>query len=186
MFSAARLNPVPDIAGFRPAIRSASGWATRRYGVAVTTDVVGLDLKGDLDGEEIMIATACDPETTLFLVAHLFGHTVQWNTSAAARDLGMIAPTAMPPGRLGDVTSYEIEACRYGLTLLHEAGVHDLDQWLADYAACDRAYLGHFYATGTIGEFRRFWRDGQPLLEPLPIPAFVPRRWRLRSGGIVV
>ena len=30
------------------------------------------------------------------------------------------------------------------------------------------------------------WRDGTPLLEPLPIPAFRPERWVSRWGGVVI
>jgi len=176
----------PDAARCRDATRAIVGRVTGRYGVAVTTGAVGERLKGDLDGAEIALGADGDPETTLFLVAHLFGHTVQWNTNATLRALGMIAPTAMPRARLPELEAYEAQACRYGLALFHEAGVRDLDQWLADYAACDREYLRHFYATGSLGEFRGFWRCGQPLLEPLPIPPFVPRRWRVRGRGIVV
>ena len=159
---------------------------TGHYGVAVSTGPVGESLKGDLDGAEIVIGAGSDPETTLFLLAHLFGHTVQWNTSPEARQLGMTLPAEVTAPRLAALESYEEEACRYSQTLLHEAGVRDMDQWLADYAACDRAYLRRFYTTGTRSPFHDFWRPDQPLLEPLPIPAFVPRRWRRRGRGIVV
>jgi hypothetical protein len=69
---------------------------------------------------------------------------------------------------------------------LHELGVRDLDQWLADFAACDLAYLVHFYRNGDKPPFRSFWRDGQPLLEPLAIPVFEPTRWVTRYEGIVI
>ena len=48
--------------------------------------------------------------------------------------------------------------------LLHEAGIHDLDQWLSDFAACDSRYLMHFYRTGEKRAFRSFWRDGAEVL----------------------
>lgn len=64
--------------------------------------------------------------------------------------------------------------------------MHDLDQWLSDFATCDLHYLMHFYRTGKKEEFRSFWCDGVPLLEALPIPAFQPTRWLSRADGIVV
>jgi type 1 glutamine amidotransferase len=81
---------------------------------------------------------------------------------------------------------YEREACRYSLQLLHDAGIHDLDQWISDFAACDGAYLMHFYRTGEKRPFRSFWRDGTPLATPLAIPEFQPVRWLSRHQGTVV
>jgi len=85
-----------------------------------------------------------------------------------------------------ELEEYEREAARYSLRLFHEAGVVDLDQWLSDFAACDFAYLRHFYTTGEKLPFRGFWKDGQPGLEPLAIPAFQPTCWRSRWQGVVV
>jgi type 1 glutamine amidotransferase len=69
---------------------------------------------------------------------------------------------------------------------LHEADVRDLDQWVSDFAACDTAYLMHFYKTGEKRPFRSFWRENAPLLEPLAIPTFRPTRWISRYDGTVV
>jgi hypothetical protein len=171
---------------FEQAAAAVAALISSRYGVALTTGDVGADFKGDLDGAEIVIASGSDAETTLFLLAHLFGHTVQWNTCERWREIGLAVTPGTSQEWFADLEIYEREACRYGQTLLHDAGVRGLDQWLADYAACDAAYLRHFYASGRRGEFFSFWRPGQPLLEPLAIPAFTPRRWRRRSQGIVV
>jgi hypothetical protein len=171
---------------FEQAAAAVAALISGRHGVAITTGDVGEQFKGDLDGAEIVIAPGCDAETTLFLLAHLFGHTVQWNTSETSRRIGLVTTPAVSAAWLAELAAYELEACRYGQTLLHDAGVRGLDEGLADYAACDAAYLRHFYATGARGEFLSFWRPGQPLLEPLAIPAFTPRRWRRRSQGIVV
>ena len=75
----------------------------------------------------------------MFILVHLFGHTVQWNVSrASARDRRSRKPTRRGPRtQLAEVADYEREACRYSLQLLHDAGVHDLDQWISDFAACD-------------------------------------------------
>src|SRR4029450_524408 len=113
-------------------------------------------------------------------MAHLFGHTVQWNLSEKAREIGYVVPKNPTPEALRVIEEYELEACRYSLQLFHEAGVHDLDQWLSDFAACDYAYLEHFYTMGEKAPFRTFWRDGRPLLAPLAIPAFHPTKWGSR------
>ena len=173
-------------ADFPGAFQAAAGLATSAYGVTVVVGEVAPPFKGDLDGAEIVIGADNDAQARLFLLAHLFGHTVQWNTCAASRRLGMTMPVAPSPRELERLAAYEREACRYSQQLLHEAGVAGLDQWLADYSACDHAFLRHFYLTGERLAFARFWRAGTPLLEPLAIPAFSPRRWRSRGRAIVV
>ncbi len=182
------MNPPPQsvAADFHGAFQAATRTAAADYGVAVVVGDVTPPFKGDLDGAEIVIGADNDAEARLFLVAHLFGHTVQWNTSETSRRLGMTMPVSPSTRQLNQLADYELEACRYSQQLLHEAGVEDLDQWLADYAACDHAFLKHFYLTGERLAFARFWRGGTPLLEPLAIPAFSPRRWRRRGRAIVV
>jgi hypothetical protein len=141
---------------------------------------------GDLDGAEIRVQRGHEPGATLFTLAHLFGHTVQWNLCERARSIGGKPDNAYTPAELLEIQQYEQEASRYGLQLLHELGVHDLDQWLSDFAACDFAYLRHFYRTGERADPLRFWRDGMPLLRPQPIPPFTPRHFKYRQDGVVV
>ena len=80
----------------------------------------------------------------------------------------------------------ERQAAELSLTLFHDAGVHDLDQWLSDYSACDFAYLVDFYRTNMKKPFKTFWRDGAALLTPKAIPPFHPTKWVSRWEGIVV
>lgn len=157
-----------------------------RYGVGVEVTEIAAPLKGDLDGARILVGERNSPEERLFLVAHLFGHTVQWNLSAELRRLGMTAPVKPTPPQLDALEAYEREACRYSQQAMHEAGVRGLDQWLADHSACDLAFLRHFYTTGTRRPFADFWQPGQPLIEPLAIPPFVPTKWRRRKRPIVL
>lgn len=157
-----------------------------RYGVPVRIRDVPNPFTGDLDGAEIHVDYDEDIESALFIVAHLFGHTVQWNTSEAARELGYRLYPNPSEALIRRLQDYEHEACEYSLQLFHEAGVHDLDQWLSDYAACDFAYLVDFYRTGQKKPFRSFWRAGAPLLTPRPIPDFHPTKWVSRWEGIVV
>jgi len=159
---------------------------TTRYGVAVEVVPIAPPLKGDLDGSRILLGDHTSDEERLFLVAHLFGHTVQWNLSAASRRLGMRMPVKPSAEAIEALVAYEREACRYSQQALHDAGVVGFDQWLADYSACDLAFLRHFYATGERVPFRSLWIPGQPLIEPLSIPGFTPTRWRRRGPAIVL
>lgn len=170
---------------FGSACAAIAAHVTARYGVAIEVAALPAPFKGDLDGSRIVVGERSDDEERLFLVAHLFGHTVQWNVSAAWRRLGMRMPVEPDADMLATLETYELEACRYSQQALHEAGVVAFDQWLADYSACDRAFIRHVAVTGERVGFRSFWRGGQPLLEPLAIPAFTPRRWRRRRQAIV-
>ena len=158
----------------------------QRWGIPVVISDVPNPFTGDLDGERIVIDYANHIEDAVFILIHLFGHTVQWNVSEQSRAVAFANPTTWRDDQLAELAAYEREACRYSLQLLHEAGIHDLDQWIADFAACDAAYLLHFYRTGEKRPFREFWRDGSPLLDPLPIPEFQPTRWLSRADGTVV
>lgn len=157
-----------------------------RYGVPVVIGDVADPFTGDLDGAEIRVDYDQSVEDALFIIAHLFGHTVQWNLTERARVIGSVVQANPSPELLDELEAYEREACGYSLTLFHDCGVFDLDQWLADFAACDFAYLRHFYATKDKAPFRSFWKDGTPLLEPRPIPPFHPTSWHSRWQGIVV
>jgi len=164
----------------------AEAYIVRRYGIAVVTAAVGGSFVGDLDGAEIRIDPGAGAEQRLFLLGHLFGHTVQWNTDAAAFALGQ--PQAPPVSEvlLPALLEYEREAASYGLALLAEAGAGPVEPWYSDYSACDLAYLMHFYRTGEKGEFRSFWQDRRPPLRAKAIPPFQPVRRVFRSTGVVI
>ena len=175
-----------DESRFREACALVSRHVHDRYGVTVEEAEMKPPFKGDLDGRSIYVGSGSAPDERLFLVAHLFGHTVQWNVSAALRHLGMRMPVDPDASLLDALEAYEREACGYSQQAMHEAGISDLDQWLADHSACDLAYLRDFYLTGQRKPFRSFWRAGQPPIAPLPIPPFTPTRWRRRTAAIVI
>jgi hypothetical protein len=156
------------------------------YGIRVVTRAIPAPLTGDLNGSEIHIDCAVTPEQRLFLLAHLFGHTVQWNVTPGAFELGGPRRPPVPEEELPTLMEYERNAARYALGLFHEIGIGDIDQWLSDYAACDEAYLRHYYRTAERKEFTSFWNDGAPRIEPQPIPSFVPVKRAWRSDGIVI
>jgi hypothetical protein len=158
-----------------------------RWQIPVSVTDVPNPFTGDLDGRQIQVEFDLEVEDSLFILVHLFGHTVQWNVCEKSREIAFRKPgDVWSEEALREVADYESEACRYSLQLLHDAGVHDLDQWVADFAACDTAYLMHFYRTGEKRPFREFWKDGSPILEALAIPEFHPTQWLSRYDGTVV
>ncbi|MFM7414011.1 MAG: hypothetical protein ACKO6E_12500 [Planctomycetota bacterium] len=171
---------------FHDAFAAVSRHVTDRYGVEVEVTEVAAPFKGDLDGRRILVGSRNDAADRLFLVSHLFGHTVQWNVSGELRRLGMTMPVKPDSRTLDALEAYERPPSRYSQQALHEAGVVAFDQWLADHSACDLAYLRHAYVAGERLPFQSFWQPGQPLVEPLAIPAFTPRRWRRRMQAIVI
>jgi len=156
-----------------------------RWSIPVRVTDVANPFTGDLDGAEIQIEYDLTAEDALFILVHLFGHTVQWNVSAELREVSKLRGP-MAPEQMRQLIAYELQACEYSMQLVHDCGVHDLDQWLADFSACDLAYLVHFYDAGEKAEFKSFWKAGQPLIRPRPIPAFHPTKWVWRWDGVVV
>jgi hypothetical protein len=157
----------------------------QRYGLPVVITDVADPFTGDLDGAKILVDYDLSAEDALFILVHLFGHTVQWNVSPADRALGLLEVREPTDELLASLARYEQDAARYSLQLFHDAGVHDLDQWLSNFVVCDIAYLMHFYRTGEKRAFRSFWVDTAPLLAPLDIPPFVPTKWIARSGTVI-
>jgi hypothetical protein len=176
----------PNDERFREVYNVVSAFVENRYGVPVVISDVVNPFTGDLDGAEIHVDYENSIEDAVFILVHLFGHTVQWNLSEYNRKIGYEVQQNPSLEKMQELERYEREACRYSLQLFHESGVWDLDQWMADYAACDFAFLRSFYVTGTKTPFRNFWRDGQPQLEPISIPDFQPTKWISRWQGIVV
>ncbi len=179
-------NPYATDERFREVFNLAEAWIERHYDVQVLISDVTDPFTGDLDGLQIAVDYDQSCEDALFIIVHLFGHTVQWNTDPRAREIGTVAAVSTDEAQLDAIRDYERTACRYSLQLLRELGVYDLDQWMSDFAACDWAYLLNFYKTGEKRPFRGFWREGMPLIEPLAIPEFRPERWRSRADGVVI
>jgi hypothetical protein len=156
------------------------------YGIRVVTRDIPDPLTGDLDGAEIHIDRAVTPEQRLFLLGHLFGHTVQWNVNPRTFEIGRQYQPPINENLLPAIIDYEREAATYALGMFHRIGITDIDRWFSNYTACDQAYLLHYYRTGEKREFRTFWLDNAPLIQPMPIPLFTPTRRIFRMDGIVI
>jgi hypothetical protein len=95
------------------------------YGIPVLTRDIPDPLTGDLDGAEIALDYAIAPEQRLFLLGHLFGHTVQWNTDPGTFDIGKQYKPPVDEKLFPAVLAYEGEAARYGLALFRQSGLAD-------------------------------------------------------------
>ena len=157
-----------------------------KYHIPVHIRDVPKPFLGDLDGSQIDIDDDTEPSERLFLILHLFGHTVQWDTSARAREIGRPLPVPVSEELLPELLAYERQAAGYAVALLHELGAEDLDQWFTDIAEADLAYLTHYYRTGEKRPPESFWREGTPVLTPLPIPEFTPHQAKFRWDGVVI
>lgn len=168
----------PDAGRFREVYARVEKEIEERYRITVNIlDVVDPNT-GDFNGERIDVDHALDPEIALFVLLHLFGHTVQWNVSAGDRELGRDTSVGKTPEQLAKILVYERDATRYAVTLLNEIGVADLDAWLSDLWLADWKYLEHYYTTGEKLDFRSLVQPGAAeRLTPLDIPRFTPQRW---------
>jgi len=160
--------------------------AVERFGLVVEVCDVPAPFTGDLDGATIWVDYELPPGERLFVLLHLVGHSIQWNVSADAREVGLADARGASEALLVRVEAYERDAGRYALQLLHDLGVRDLDAWLAVQTHADIAYLFHFYRTGEKRDPSSFLSADAPALAPLPIPAFVPTRWLARNTGVVI
>src|SRR6185436_20296871 len=73
---------------FREVFNQIESYIERRYDLPVVIRDVTDPFTGDLDGAHIEVDYDQSCEDALFIVAHLFGHTVQWNTDPRARAIG--------------------------------------------------------------------------------------------------
>lgn len=150
----------------------------QRYGVPVWIADVVADNNGDVNGAEIKIDFDQEIEIALFVLIHLFGHTVQWNTSETDRQLGLDNTPGKSEEELARIGIYERDATRYSLSLLHDLNIHHLDRWVSDWWYADWRYLQHFYRTGQKLHAPSLLLPGEgALLTPLPIPSFQPQRY---------
>ena len=157
------------------------------YHIPVDTDAsLGEGDTGDFDGSKIMIDKKLDTETALFVLLHVFGHTVQWCISDELRKLGLETVNSATDEQLEKIFVYEREASQYGLELLIDSGITDMDRWISIWWYSDWAWLSHFYKTGEKLDPVQVQKDTDPTtvpsLVPLVIPHFEPQQFETRSA----
>lgn len=136
---------------------------------------------GQFDGKEIWVDLDRDPEEAVFILVHLFGHTVQWNLDEKLRLLGL-ANCGVTEEDLPRIYQHERQASQLGLALLEETGELRLARWLSDCFGADWKFLAHFYRTGEKRRFDREEGAEEPLLSSVSIPSFIPQRWPPRGS----
>src|SRR5438105_10189505 len=139
---------------FVEAYKIVDRYIEERYRVISTIcDVIDPNT-GDFNGKWIKVDHLLDAESALFVLLHLFGHTVQWNIDPAFRKLGQETVNSATPEQLKQIYTYERQATQYGIQILHECGMFELDQWMSDFWSADWQTLAEFYTTG--GQFNQF------------------------------
>lgn len=149
------------------------------YRMQVTVGSVAGAYIGQFDGQEIWVDVEKNPEEAFFTLAHLFGHSVQWNVDEKTRRFGT-EKVEVKEEDLPGIYEYERQASQYGLAILEEAGCCGLAQWLTNYFESDWKFLKHFYLTGESVRFDKDIDTGKPVIKPLAIPKFTPQRWPAR------
>jgi hypothetical protein len=153
----------------------------RFYSLKVTVGPVMGSYTGQFDGKEIWADLDKDPQEAVFILVHLFGHTVQWNLDEKLRLLGL-ANSGVTEKDIPRIYQYERQASQFGLALLQETGEFRLARWLSDCFGADWKFLEHFYRTGQKVRFEIEAGADEPLLAALPIPVFIPQRWPPRGS----
>ncbi len=145
--------------------------------------------KGDLDGKRIFIGSHLPTEEKLFNLLHLAGHSIQWNINDLLRTLGSHLYINPDNKLLKKLQTYEWQANCYALSIMHKAGISNLDKWLTKKYVLDMLYLTHFYKTGkklkritAIAKAYRFKKQ----LKEIPIPSFTPVAQTKTRNGLVI
>jgi hypothetical protein len=150
--------------------------ASRIVGYGFTIEYGALDRPklGIFDGLRITIDPVVDFEMQCFLLLHLFGHSVQWVARSYRPEIIGVSADNLEV-YLAALERYERNAARFGLQLLHESGITDLDPWFSDFAETDWRYVETFYRQGAIPRWETCVVRGANPVEPLPIPPLTPR-----------
>jgi len=130
--------------------------------------------KGDLDGARVYMARGLPVDEAVFLLCHLFGHTVQWHTDRNALDYASITAATFRETDAVWVEEYERKASRFGLSILLGCDARFLRAWLSEFVEADVRYLLALYRGDQNASHEQFWPDRVSVLNPIPIPAFRP------------
>jgi hypothetical protein len=135
---------------------------------------------GIFDGLRIVVDPDVGFEMQCFLLLHLFGHSVQWVAPSLEHKLGDLQNTT-DKGRFMQVLhDYELEAAGFGLQLMHERGVTQLDQWYSDFVATDWRYVERYYEIDRLPPWEECVVTGAPMIQPAPLPPMKHRQVEVR------
>lgn len=155
------------------------------HGVAVRVESLGDGIPGAFDGVSITTNSAWDPETRCYVLAHCFGHTVQWSLDFARydalyRELAVakvnkeVNPVALQRA-LDDFRRYEEQASEYGAWIF--ASSPEASAAFANFARADIEAIVTFHRDGSAPPWGKFFADWneQVAREQRPITPFRPR-----------
>lgn len=151
-----------------------------KYGFKILYDDLQTPRTGTFDGLEIILDPDVEFEMQCFILLHLFGHSVQWVAPTLEHKLTAIQQSTDKSAFLNALQVYEFEAAQFGIQLMHEAGVTDLDQWYSDFVQTDWNYVRRYYVEGSIPKWEECRMEKQPLVLPTPIPELVLRKVEVR------
>jgi hypothetical protein len=151
-----------------------------KYGFQIRYQDLEEPRTGIFNGRHITLDPDVDFEMQCFILLHLFGHSVQWVAPALASKLDDLQNTSDKEKFLTALRAYEFEAARLGLTLMHEAGVLDQDQWYSDFVETDWRYVQRYYREGRIPEWEECRASGCELISPVEIPELQHREVEVR------
>lgn len=137
---------------------------------------------GEFDGLNIWVEAEQPTEQALYVLLHLFGHSVQWNVDAELRALGLDVSLVKTEEELQRIFVYEQQASALALTLLHSVGVDYLDQWISNWFYADWMWLKHLYQTGEKVDYCAYWKNDAEMLTPVPLPDFTPQLYTARNS----
>jgi hypothetical protein len=151
-----------------------------KYGFAIEYRDLEAPRTGTFDGLRITIDPDVDFEMQCFILLHLFGHSVQWTAPSLEAGLAALKDSTDKAAFMQALHDYEFQAARFGMRLMREAGITDLDQWYSDFVETDWRYVERFYDTGEIPPWNECLAHNQPLIEPLAIPPLQPKQVEVR------
>lgn len=175
-------SPAKDRLDFKSVTQAAVARIESHYGLDVVWRLLPEGVTGDLDGTDIVLDSANDAETELYVLLHLFGHTAQWNTDARLRELGHRRPKHATPELMAEIQKYEMNASRIGISLLREIGHGEAQEWVSRFFWADWKFLETLYTTGEKIDMVVDWTEPIQILEPMPIPQFTPGRYENRQA----
>src|SRR5688500_9350946 len=116
-----------------------------KYGFVIEYRDLEAPRTGIFDGLRISIDPDVDFEMQCFILLHLFGHSIQWTAPSLQGKLAALQEGVDKAAFMRALHDYEYEAARFGMQLMREVGVTDLDQWYSDFVATDWRYVEGYY-----------------------------------------
>jgi len=135
---------------------------------------------GIFDGLRIVVDPDVGFEMQCFILLHLFGHSVQWVAPELEHKLEALQNTPEKEAFLQVLHDYEFEAAGFGLQLLHEVGIRDLDPWYSDFVATDWRYVERYYREDRIPPWEECVVNNAPRIVPQPIPKLKQKQVEVR------